>query len=860
MRASYRAKALSFAVGLGWCLSFAGCSKTAAPLTSREEVTAPPKITDSFVVEKSDVGKVTLSLAKSSLEKEFLLQVNVIEQEIVPLGRSLKSRVVAFRQRDGKVHMLETNQGHVINGDLPKTLLLASFPIIKDTADRVQFDFNAGISKVFNAGDMVSFAGGQPSYNSHSGAFDVQESYLDNVKVTADNQLEIHQIAQKTIQSGYPTVEVRYYLSAYQPDPTYVPFSPPDVDDMGFFATHPLLQADGTTKVYSTRFAPDKEIVFAISSNTPPEYREAVRDAILYWNGVLPKPLIKVIDAPNGVSAPTMSYNLIQWVNYDQATFAYANVQADPRTGQILHAQVYMTSNFAFDGRQKARRMLRQAKAKPSPSKKELGISGFEAEELCHKDHDHLVNSLPGIMGATREQMLRVSQDYVRSSVAHEVGHALGLRHNFAASFDSKNYPLSSRGNIFREYLDKGTLPHGVQMLNSVMDYPYFHDDVLMGRLIYQQVRQSREDIDPLAYDAWALRVLYADDRSDPSGHKPFYCTDSEVDGQVGCRKFDAGRSMAEEAAQITSEKLAGLSSSIIETFLAERSPLPGFEATPVNAVDLKPKAAHTEIYVTRNLFVGSLTNTRPTLKLLREFPYFGMLNEKEVEDRRRDIYFEEIREAGGLAKILPFVPRTYFTEVNEQIATMLESEAYLHGMGDGERTYELSSTEREVIRKTSTAFLKKFEELHVEEDIDAINRLPKDWKREFNDVGNDIVYLSSQRMQEYLFAVDPETLNVRVEDEKENLAARDLKIPQFHYRTSDREKAAKLLDPHEDLGWGTCEKESLRNTLKAQLDAACNCDFEKLKSGTTTVVPLDKQRDVRRWITVNQGLLRSMK
>jgi predicted Zn-dependent protease len=33
---------------------------------------------------------------------------------------------------------------------------------------------------------------------------------------------------------------------------------------------------------------------------------------------------------------------------------------------------------------------------------------------------------------------LRASQDYVREVVAHEVGHVLGLRHNFAGSVSAE--------------------------------------------------------------------------------------------------------------------------------------------------------------------------------------------------------------------------------------------------------------------------------------------------------------------------------------------------------------------------------------------------------------------------------------
>ena len=50
-------------------------------------------------------------------------------------------------------------------------------------------------------------------------------------------------------------------------------------------------------------------IVFVLSSAIPKDYRAAVRDGVLYWNRAFGRSLIRVIDAPPSVRAPSPDYN-----------------------------------------------------------------------------------------------------------------------------------------------------------------------------------------------------------------------------------------------------------------------------------------------------------------------------------------------------------------------------------------------------------------------------------------------------------------------------------------------------------------------------------------------------------------------
>jgi hypothetical protein len=194
--------------------------------------------------------------------------------------------------------------------------------------------------------------------------------------------------------------------------------------------------------LYATKFNSRKPIVFALSSQIPARYREAVRDGVRYWNRVLGCELLQVIDAPAGVSAPNARYNVLQWVT-DRAFASTSHIQADPLTGEILHAHIFLDARD-LDG------------------------------------HD------PG-----------TQNDHLRYLVAHEVGHALGLRHNFA----------------------KGPT-------TTVMNYFDFDASVSLGR----QIRSSKQGLE---YDRKVMRHVYLDEPLDLAS-LPDFCTDS----QPGCDPF----------------------------------------------------------------------------------------------------------------------------------------------------------------------------------------------------------------------------------------------------------------------------------------------------------------------------------
>ena len=221
---------------------------------------------------------------------------------------------------------------------------------------------------------------------------------------------------------------------------------------------------------------PVEPIVFWLENTIPLEYRDWIRDGILMWNKAFEKAGFKnavvVKQQPDDATwdPADIRYNTIRWfVSYD-AAFAIGPSHTNPYTGQILDADIGFSEGVVRLGARRKYQLyvspVQALEALGEESESPFGITDGNGRYSCSYARgasslaalSHNVLSLrPDWNSEKEEEFLK---QFVREIAAHEVGHTLGLRHNFRASTVTT---MAQRSDSERN--------RTVGLVGSVMDY-----------------------------------------------------------------------------------------------------------------------------------------------------------------------------------------------------------------------------------------------------------------------------------------------------------------------------------------------------------------------------------------------------
>jgi hypothetical protein len=161
-------------------------------------------------------------------------------------------------------------------------------------------------------------------------------------------------------------------------------------------------------------------IVYYVDNGAPEPIRSALVEGASWWNQAFEaagyKNAFQVKVLPEGADPMDIRYNVIEWVHRQTRGWSYGSSVIDPRTGEIIKGLVTLGS---LRGRQDYLIM-------------EGLLAPYEAGKPIPKE------------------MERVVLSRLRQLSAHEVGHTLGLAHNFAASVKDRASVMDYPGPVIR--------------------------------------------------------------------------------------------------------------------------------------------------------------------------------------------------------------------------------------------------------------------------------------------------------------------------------------------------------------------------------------------------------------------------
>ena len=476
------------------------------------------------VYRNDDDGKVYFLIKKEQLEKEFIYFAHILDGIVEAgtwRGNYLDNGIIKFIKYFDQIRIDRVNTAYVFDETNPlsksknaniSNSLIDSLKIEKTskTEDKFLIEVTSLLLSENLSKITVAPYKEDPKESFKIGSISKNKSSINKVLNYPENtDFEINFVfsnaSNKPIEnqdSRNNSISLRYSFINY-PENNFEP----RIEDqrIGFFSERKTNLSSTDITPYedlinkwhlekkdkdNEKSVPIKPITFWIENTTPYELRPIIKNAVLAWNiafeeaGFIDAIEVKIQPDDADWSAGDIRYNVLRWTSSPNPPFGgYGPSFTNPRTGEILGADImlewiYLTNRVRYS---------------------EI----FENQEIRENDfcHNSLIKQENRIFGKLATEALdlneneisRLYEEDLYQLILHEVGHTLGLNHNFAASTLHNNIDIHNPEVTYKEGLS-----------SSVMDYHALN----IAPIGVEQGQYA--DIKPGKYDVLAIRYGYS--------------------------------------------------------------------------------------------------------------------------------------------------------------------------------------------------------------------------------------------------------------------------------------------------------------------------------------------------------------
>lgn len=389
-----------------------------------------------------DSGKIWMQIDR--LNEEFLY-VNYLSAGLgsndIGLDRNQigDSRIVFFEKRGQKIFLVQPNKDYIARTDNAKernsvadafaSSILFSFDIEEEKEGSYLINFRPFLIRDAHGVVETLKSGGQGTYSLDKdrsalypdGIFNFPKNSEFEAILTFEGQprgKEVYSVTPSassiTLRQHHSFVQLpddNYEPRKYDPRSGFIPTSfmdyaaPIDQPMLVQYVNRHRLEKLNPEAAISEAVEP---IIYYLDNGTPEPIRSALVDGALWWNQAFEtagyKDAFQVRILPDSIHPLDIRYNVINWVHRSTRGWSYGGSVVDPRTGEIIKGSVLL-------GSLRVRQDYLIATGLLSPFKE-----GVEEDP----------------------RMLEMALARIRQLSAHEVGHTLGLMHNFASSTNSR--------------------------------------------------------------------------------------------------------------------------------------------------------------------------------------------------------------------------------------------------------------------------------------------------------------------------------------------------------------------------------------------------------------------------------------